>query len=443
MADPTVPPSYAELTSPAFEAAVSQAREVLRVRYERLVTQWSPERYAAWSFDQAEGILRFTNPDGSGLRAPAQLLGSYDESQGTWMWAWHNRTVTNPSILVGAVVAREWGMSMGFAPMTTGVLRADTTQARAMICAAAVTGGADGIYYGAAPGAPAVALAFTGLAPIGAEAGAAAGAAAPRGPHAAPPAARPKIVLLQRTRLSDYVRQPRVLYARAPQRAGSPIVPATPELDARLPMALRDALQRMEDELSAAGFGPAVHAAMRGSANRVILVERADGEAIAHAILAVGKTGTLVRSVTLFSHFSDGVELQTGNARLVTRTPSRPYVRFVRLPDVGKVQELWRIHAFRVAERARTVPVRAHTRGADPFAWEEAKAREINDFWVARGYYRWAAPDALRFTMRGATLAAWRGLFPWKQLTERRERREAAALLARYRAARAAPAAQD
>lgn len=421
MLDPTTLPQYTALTSPTFEAAVAEARETLRVRYERLIVQWRPESYAAWSFDQNDGILRFTNPDGSGLCATGQLLGSFDPTTSSWMWSWCNDSASSPLVRRAALAAREWGAARGHAPLTTGILRGSEREVRGLILVAAVAAGVDAVYYGHAPGAPVVAIGFTGLRPIG-------GAAAPRPTRPAnAAAARPA-----RPGLAAYVRHPRAIYARAPQRSGAAVVPTTPELDAQLALPIRGALERMEREVRDAGFDTVVHAALRSSKGRALLIEHAGGQAIGHVLVSPTRGDDVAIAATFFSRFVDGIELQTSNFRLVGRTPSRRHVRFLRLPDAARISELWAIHAFRVAERARTVAVRPLTRGADPFAFEAAVAHQTHSHWVATGYYRWVGPDALRHTMRGATLAAWRGLFPWKQVTEWRERRAAARVLARY-----------
>src|SRR2546423_6177822 len=141
----------------------------------------------------------------------------------------------------------------------------------------------------------------------------------------------------------------------------------------------------------------------------------------------------LVSAAVFTTEFADDVTLGTSNVMTVKRFPTRPNLQPVVFPDVHDPLELYRLHRCRVDERARRVPSRKSTRGATPearIAYQEREAEQVWQHWLRSGYYR-PVPDGLRPTLRGAALMTWRGMWPWKQLTERRHVRDARAVRAR------------
>jgi hypothetical protein len=76
------------------------------------------------------------------------------------------------------------------------------------------------------------------------------------------------------------------------------------------------------------------------------------------------------------------------------------------------------------------------TRGTDPFAYQHAESMAVFEHWLRRKYYRRDGAHGLRFTVRGAALSAWRGMFPWREISEWARSRRAAELLERYRRTR-------
>jgi hypothetical protein len=235
---------------------------------------------------------------------------------------------------------------------------------------------------------------------------------------------------------SSYVKDPIVLYRRAPVSTGSTLAPLTAEDEQRMPVALREYLTDCERTLAAAGFGAPFRARSTATYNVrscFTLLEHPRDGALCFVLVSQGEYSGPVSSVTFRSDFTDGIEFQTSNSRNVLRTPGRPRVRAVSFPAVHDAAELYRIHRFRVSERARLVATSPLSRGSDPLAFQEREAAQVFDFWVRCGYYRRVNGRALRLTRQGAIFAAWRGLFPWKQITTAGNERKAATILARYR----------
>ncbi|HEX6534099.1 MAG TPA: hypothetical protein VF041_05855 [Gemmatimonadaceae bacterium] len=235
-----------------------------------------------------------------------------------------------------------------------------------------------------------------------------------------------------------HVRDPRVLMRSAPTSTTSTLEPLTPDDEARMAGPLLDYMTDAEDALRGAGFAPPFRATNRRLANGrscVSLLEHARGEALGFVLVSEYRHIGLTATAAFRTDFADGVQLWTSNSQMPRRMPRRPNTITVRLADEHDVGALYALHAFRVEERARTVPVRRLTRGDDPIAFQAAEGRETYDFLVKVGYYRPAGPDTIRYTRRGAVLVAWRGLFPWRQIIAGREAREAAAVRTRFAAA--------
>ncbi len=82
-------------------------------------------------------------------------------------------------------------------------------------------------------------------------------------------------------------------------------------------------------------------------------------------------------------------------------------------------------------ERAAKVEIVPTSRGADPLRFLDDEGRQTHAFWIRKHSYRAVDGDRIQFTALDAILSAWRGLYPWKQLTERRMNRKSAAILKR------------
>jgi hypothetical protein len=52
-------------------------------------TRWGLGSADSWGLDQKTGILTWTFPHKT-VTAPAQILGTHNQSAGSWLWAWAN-----------------------------------------------------------------------------------------------------------------------------------------------------------------------------------------------------------------------------------------------------------------------------------------------------------------------------------------------------------------
>jgi hypothetical protein len=192
-----------------------------------------------------------------------------------------------------------------------------------------------------------------------------------------------------------------------------------------------------------AGFG-APHRITHGNPPELrsvgALLEHAGTGDLANIVCIVsgaGATPKLTKTITFVTEFADGHRLYTTNSDATTMWPPQPGHESVRFTDIGDARELYGLHRFRVEDRARTVPVQPATRGAteaERLAFTDRESQAFQRHLIQIGY-REPAPDGLRHTVHGATLSAWRTMWPWKQWTDAAHRRRARAVLrARARA---------
>ncbi|HKW12379.1 MAG TPA: hypothetical protein VJO33_18475, partial [Gemmatimonadaceae bacterium] len=203
---------------------------------------------------------------------------------------------------------------------------------------------------------------------------------------------------------------------------------------------LRDYLVAAEMELATVGFGTPFRVARRSDVLLDVcfsLVEHPLDGALGYvSVIRAKPRDTLSTAVSFQSSFANGVVVETSNSRSVPRTPSLPEMHSVRLPSINGAAELYEVHRFRVAEFSRGAVHVPMTRGGDPIAYQARESTHVFDHWVQCGYFRRAGENAIRKTHGGAMLSAWRGMFPWRQISEQVMARKAAAVLERRRRAR-------
>lgn len=122
-----------------------------------VASQWLCERNIAaaqgwaiglernYGFDQADGRLLLKFEHGADLVLDAQVLGSFDPSDRSFMWGWHNASL-RPELQQAAAVAREEGQRGGEAALTTPVQTVRFDQLTPLLAWAAQLAGLDGVY---------------------------------------------------------------------------------------------------------------------------------------------------------------------------------------------------------------------------------------------------------------------------------------------------------
>jgi hypothetical protein len=103
--------------TPEFQAFIEGSMEGLRLQTEAHQGAWHFGEEERWDFAQDTGEIVFTFPD-TVVRAPAQIIGTFDSEAGTWMWAWGNSSISD-SLTRDSVRAREYGRQQGIRRLTS------------------------------------------------------------------------------------------------------------------------------------------------------------------------------------------------------------------------------------------------------------------------------------------------------------------------------------
>jgi hypothetical protein len=250
------------------------------------------------------------------------------------------------------------------------------------------------------------------------------------------------VAIAVQSSVTRYVRGPKILLQSSPLHV-EPARTVTRAEEHRIHPCVRETLAALETAVMSAGFG-APHRITHGNPAELrsvgALLEHAGTGDLANIVCIVSSTAAapkLTKSITFVTEFADGHRLYTTNSATTTMWPPQPGHDSVRFPAVDDARELYGLHRVRVEERARAVPARRASRGAteaERLAFTDRESQAFQRHLIQIGY-REPAPDGLRHTVRGATLSAWRTMWPWKQWTDAAHRRRARAVLrARARA---------
>jgi hypothetical protein len=236
--------------------------------------------------------------------------------------------------------------------------------------------------------------------------------------------------------VTQYVRGPKALLRSKPLHI-EPTRTVTRAEEQSIHPRVRDAVAALERSVMSAGFG-APHRITHGNPAELrsvgALLEHAGTGDLANIVCIASGTAAapkLTKTIIFVTEFADGHRLYTTNSGTTTMWPPRPGHDAVRFPDVDDARELYALHRFRVDVRARMVPAQPATRGATEMERLASADRESQAFQrhLIQIGYREPTPDGLRHTVRGATLSAWRTMWPWKQWTDAAHRRRARAVL--------------
>jgi hypothetical protein len=110
---------------------------------------WGFGKFDRWNMDMDRGDLIFSNRDGTTATCPAQVIGSHDSVDGTWMWAWANASIPE-SLRIDAQKVKEYGESHEIERLITPEFAADEMVAWTMTALAAKLCESQGAYRGPA-----------------------------------------------------------------------------------------------------------------------------------------------------------------------------------------------------------------------------------------------------------------------------------------------------
>lgn len=110
---------------------------------------WGISRIERWDLLQEKGDLVFSLPQGLKAVAPAQIIGTYNSEDKSWLWAWANPSIEE-SLKKDAQKVREYGEKHRIKQLTESKWRGSEQEAWTMAAVAAKLSGAQGVYRGPA-----------------------------------------------------------------------------------------------------------------------------------------------------------------------------------------------------------------------------------------------------------------------------------------------------
>ena len=99
-----------------------------------------------WLLDQEQGTISFDSKKIHAV-APVQIIGTYNTADGTWLWAWDNKSLVK-GLTRDSQVVREYGQKHGIAPLTTRKLNCDEADCWEFTALACQLCKAEGAYRG-------------------------------------------------------------------------------------------------------------------------------------------------------------------------------------------------------------------------------------------------------------------------------------------------------
>jgi hypothetical protein len=138
-------PSPEDLT-PQFSFLAERARNHLEALTQAHMGTWRLGREENWDLDQDEGILRFSFADGMLAEAPAQIIGTFNERDSSWLWSWANSSI-DEALQVDAAKVREFGQSQGFALLAQPTWVTEVEWAHTVTAIAVMHCEAQGAYF--------------------------------------------------------------------------------------------------------------------------------------------------------------------------------------------------------------------------------------------------------------------------------------------------------
>lgn len=112
---------------------------------------WGLGSFDHWSIDQEVGNLVFSMADGTTAVAPAQIIGSFNTNDNTWLWAWDNPSIVD-ALQIDSLKLKAYGEKNGIEKLTMRKWTGTEDDAWSMTALAVKLCGAQGAYRGPSGG---------------------------------------------------------------------------------------------------------------------------------------------------------------------------------------------------------------------------------------------------------------------------------------------------
>ncbi|WP_340614608.1 DUF6882 domain-containing protein [Xenorhabdus thailandensis] len=137
-----------ELEQMPYDALIERSMNALQYKSQFHCDNWKLDE-ASWSVDQDEGTITFHAPDNIVAMAPVQIVGTYDQNQGSWMWGWANSSIKE-SLKQDALTVQTYGERYGNELLTERVSEIDENKAWQLAALACELNNQQGVYRGVA-----------------------------------------------------------------------------------------------------------------------------------------------------------------------------------------------------------------------------------------------------------------------------------------------------
>lgn len=130
-------------------AFIHAAREGLAQQTAAHGATWHLGKEAHWSADLDAGNLVFDFADGTAATAAIQVVGTYNQADGSFLWGWDHPSVPE-ALRAHAQLARDWGEQQGAADFAARKLLCSEDDAWGFAAVANRLAEANGVYRGTA-----------------------------------------------------------------------------------------------------------------------------------------------------------------------------------------------------------------------------------------------------------------------------------------------------
>jgi len=137
-----------QTSNPMFDTLLQTSVDELKVKT-AAQTAWGFGKFDSWNLDQDVGNLVFSNKDGTTAVCPAQIIGTYDSADKTWLWAWDNPSIAD-RLKTDALRVKAYGETNHIERLTTAEWKCEESDAWAMAALAVKLCGSQAAYRGPA-----------------------------------------------------------------------------------------------------------------------------------------------------------------------------------------------------------------------------------------------------------------------------------------------------